>query len=374
VCDSSSLCAVPIAGCAPLDLQERGELELARDRAEGVRLAYVAATRARELLVVPTIGDDPRESWDSVENWWVRPLYDAVYPEAENRQKAGKPPACPKFGKDSVLVRPPDLTVDEKDTVWPGLHRFQELGTKDNSYGVAWWDPRALTLNVPQSFGIRQEELLKESDDPEVLKNDLKSYESWQTRWDNVRQVAAKPGVIFRTATAEARNDFDLGEPECDVEVIELPRDAERPAGARFGALVHATLAAVPLDANADQVQQIAVLYARVLGADKRETAAAAAAVRSALAHPLMVRARDALAQGGCRRETPITLTLGDGILVEGVLDLAFLEKSAWTVVDFKTDRELEKELEHYKRQVGLYALSIERATGQPCGRILMGV
>ena len=43
--------------------------------------------------------------------------------------------------------------------------------------------------------------------------------------------------------------------PARDVEVIELPRDPERPAGARFGALVHATLAAVPLDANPDQVQ-----------------------------------------------------------------------------------------------------------------------
>jgi ATP-dependent helicase/nuclease subunit A len=78
-----------------------------------------------------------------------------------------------------------------------------------------------------------------------------------------------------------------------------------------------------------------------VLGADERDTVAAAAAVRSALAHPLMVRARDALAQGWCRREAPITLTLADGTIVEGVLDLAFREKDVWTVVDFKTDREL---------------------------------
>ena len=109
-------------------------------------------------------------------------------------------------------------------------------------------------------------------------------------------------------------------------------------------------------------------------GADERETAAAVAAVKSALTHPLMARAREALAQQRCRRETPITLTLDDGSLVEGIVDLAFLEKDAWTVVDFKTDRELEKELEHYRRQVGFYALSIERATGQPCGGILMRV
>jgi len=184
-----------------------------------------------------------------------------------------------------------------------------------------------LTLNVPQSFGIRQEELLKESDDPKVLKKDLETYKNWQARRDNVRQRAAQPGVIFRTATAQARKESDVGEPDRDVQVIELPRDPERPAGARFGALVHATLAAVPLDANAGQAQQIAALYARVLGADQRETAAAAAAIRSAMAHPLLVRARNAFAQGQCRRETPITLTLADGSLVEGVLDLAFLRE-----------------------------------------------
>jgi ATP-dependent exoDNAse (exonuclease V) beta subunit len=137
---------------------------------------------------------------------------------------------------------------------------------------------------------------------------------------------------------------------------------------------VHATLAAVPLDANRVQVQQIASLYGRVLGADDRGVAAAAAAVQSALAHPLVVRAREAAAKGQCRRETPVTLKLADGTLVEGVLDLAFLEKDGWMVLDFKTDRELEKELEHYKRQVGLYAAAVSRATGKTASAILMSV
>ena len=35
--------------------------ELRRDAAEGVRVAYVAATRARDLLVVPAVGDEPFE-------------------------------------------------------------------------------------------------------------------------------------------------------------------------------------------------------------------------------------------------------------------------------------------------------------------------
>jgi ATP-dependent helicase/nuclease subunit A len=368
-----SLCAIPLAGNEPLDLRESNDLELGRDRAEGVRLAYVAATRARELLVVPAIGDDPRKSWDSAANWWVWPLYDAIYPNAEKRRKPEKAPACPQFGKDSVLVRPHDLVVDEKDTVWPGLHRFGEEGRAASDYGVVWWDPRALTLGVPPSFGVRQKELLKEPDDPEIRENDLKAYDSWRTRCENVRQHAAVPSVRFRTATAESRREWLEG-PLPEVELVELPRDSERPTGARFGALVHASLAAVPLDASDDLVRQIVSIYARVVGASEKEVFAASSVVQNTLKHPLLQRSLKAHANGSCRRETPITLALSDGTMIEGIVDLAFLDDGVWTIVDFKTDRELDKGLDQYKRQVGLYATAIERATAQKSRGVLLRI
>jgi ATP-dependent helicase/nuclease subunit A len=371
---SRSLCAVPLAGCIPIDLQEHEALELGRDRGEGIRLAYVAATRARDVLVVPTIGDDPRQSWDSVDTWWVRPLYDAIYPEAEKRQRPEVPQNCPKFGKDTVLMRPADLRVDEKDTVCPGRHNFKEDVNAENGYGVVWWDPRALTLGVPQSFGIRQEELLKEAKDPAILKRDLDTYQNWQMRWNTARQEASHESVTFRTARDHARIASGMEGLERSVHLIDLARDSERPSGMRFGALVHATLAAVPLNADDAQVREITSLHARILESDERELTAAAAAVQSVLAHPFMARARDALSKGKCRRETPVTFRIDDGTLIEGVLDLAFLQEDGWTVVDFKTDRELEKELERYKRQVVLYALSVERATGQSCAAVLMKI
>ena len=49
----------PLCGCAPVELLEASQEELLRDQAEAVRLAYVAATRARDLLVVPACGDQP---------------------------------------------------------------------------------------------------------------------------------------------------------------------------------------------------------------------------------------------------------------------------------------------------------------------------
>ncbi len=59
------------------------------------------------------------------------------------------------------------------------------------------------------------------------------------------------------------------------------------------------------------------------------------------------------------------------------MVDLAFLEPGddgtpTWWVVDFKTDRELDSELDVYRRQVSLYAEMIRRATGQPATPVLM--
>jgi ATP-dependent helicase/nuclease subunit A len=158
------------------------------------------------------------------------------------------------------------------------------------------------------------------------------------------------------------------------VEIVDLPRDARRPSGTRFGALVHATLAVVPLDADADRVRQIADLQCRILGAPEPEAAAATRIAVEVLRHPILERARRAEERGECRRETPVTDRRDDGVLVEGVVDLAFRENGRWIVVDFKTDREAEAELDAYRRQVDLYASIIARATAEPATAVLLQI
>ena len=69
-----------------------------------------------------------------------------------------------------------------------------------------------------------------------------------------------------------------------------------------------------------------------------------------------------------------MTLRAADGTLVEGVVDLAFLERDVWTVVDFKTDQEIAKALDVYRRQVALYAEAIAAATGKPARAMLLRV
>jgi ATP-dependent helicase/nuclease subunit A len=65
-------------------------------------------------------------------------------------------------------------------------------------------------------------------------------------------------------------------------------------------------------------------------------------------------------------------LTTPDGILVEGVVDLAFEEEDGWVVVDFKTDQDLAGELETYRDQVRLYARAVTDATGRPAQAVLL--
>ena len=361
------LCALRLAGWQPLDLLDHEQEEVERNRAEGVRLAYVAATRARDLLVVPAVGDGPHEGG------WLSPLHAALYPPMDQRRTAAAAPGCPPFGRDSVLERPegdPALTA----TVAPGLHRFAGDGESGSEYEVVWWDPHALRLGVEAHFGIRQEQLLSKEVPEATVEEDLHRYRAWRQGRERALKRAAAPSLVVETATgrAAAAATGSSRHDEADVAVIELARAAVRPSGARFGSLVHAVLATVPLDEPA-AAQETAVLHGRLLGATDEEVAAAAVAVTAALRHPLLDRARAALARGECRREAPVA-ALDDGTLVEGVVDLAFRESGQWTVVDFKTDRELDEALDVYRRQVALYAALVARATGERATPVLMRI
>ncbi|HEX6463532.1 MAG TPA: UvrD-helicase domain-containing protein, partial [Vicinamibacterales bacterium] len=123
-------CALKLGGWAPIDLILHGGEEAARDQAEAHRLAYVAATRARDLLVVPAIGDGPYDGG------WLDALMPAVYPAERRTPRAAR--GVPLFkSKDTVLNRPNGDPATSL-TVAPGTYAF------DHGYSVSWWDPRAL--------------------------------------------------------------------------------------------------------------------------------------------------------------------------------------------------------------------------------------
>jgi hypothetical protein len=365
------LCALRLGGWQPWDLLDHETDELARDRAEGVRIAYVAATRARDLLVVPAVGDDPfAAGWQAASDGWVSPVHAAVYPTAARRRTSTEAPGCPAFGEDSVLERP-DRDVPGRDNVRPGLHTF---GADAARYEVAWWDPRRLALDAPRSYGLRREDLIQDPGRP-VVEADRRRYDDWRAGREAAQERGARPSLSVRAVTEWARATpigDEIAASGDGVALVVAARGATRPIGPRFGTLVHAVLATVALDATAEQIAEGVSLQARILGAPPDEAHAAADLVAAALAHPLMARAREAWRAGRCRREAPVTCREADGSLIEGVLDLAFEEAEGWTVVDFKTDTEITAALATYRRQVALYASVIEKATGRPAAGVLM--
>jgi ATP-dependent helicase/nuclease subunit A len=156
------------------------------------------------------------------------------------------------------------------------------------------------------------------------------------------------------------------------VEMIELPRQADRPSGRRFGSLVHAVLASVPLDANLKVIQRLASTHGRILGCPLEEQHAAAGVVQTVLAHPVLQRARDATARNECRREVPVSSRLSSAGLIEGVIDLAFLEDERWVIVDFKTDDQLTSQRVKYEQQLRAYATAMLESTRKVPRPILM--
>jgi ATP-dependent helicase/nuclease subunit A len=363
-----SLCASRIGDWSPAELISNEIGEIARDTAEGIRVTYVAATRARDLLVVPVIGDP----WHRVEEFWTGPLCCAIYPPSEVRQRPQPAIGCPTFGTDSMKERPPGV-VPTSNTVRPGLYTFapsQEGAAKD-AYGVVWWDPNKFELGVRPAYALRQEDLLKEVDKG-TLEQDLKAYSDWNSKKDGIVEAASVPSLRVRTVTKQAAQKSEAP-PSTEVKVIQLSDGSKSPGGKRYGSLVHAVLATVPLSADPGSIERIARLHGKILGASPAEVASATSVVDVALKHEIMRQAAECDRHGRCRRETPVTLADGD-VLTEGVIDLAYEDSEVWTVVDFKTDEEIEQHLPRYKKQTALYAKAVEQATGKRTAAILMRV
>jgi len=153
-----------------------------------------------------------------------------------------------------------------------------------------------------------------------------------------------------------------------EITVHSIAKSAARQGGTRFGTLVHTILRDVPLDADP---AALAKVHGRLFGATQEEIDQAIEAVRATLAHPIMGRARGALR---LHRELPVILKLEDQKVLEGIIDLAFLENGTWQMVDFKTDADIAQNQTHYKRQLNWYALALARLNQTPVEAHLLSI
>jgi len=358
------LWAQPLCDVDPIELVEQRDLVREHDAAEVVRLTYVAATRAREMLVVPVTGHGSIAGW-------VEVLDAALLPAREAwRQRLPTRLSLPEFTGDSVVSWPHTMDRDSGDSIMPGEHV-----PRAGEHRVVVWDPNLLWLERRAQGGVTQQKLLATDEAGVGDRDSLARYEAFSRAQSELRERARAPSLQTRTVTQSKTSITSAAAP---VVVIDSGAErAGRPAGPRFGTLVHALLERGELESDARTLEHMAAALARTLGAPQAEVVAAADAVRHALSHPFFERVRSARDRGDLFRETPVTLCDDDGALVEGIIDMAFRESSGgaerMVLVDYKTDVALVA-LEAYTAQLMSYARAMRLALGLDVECILFRV
>jgi ATP-dependent exoDNAse (exonuclease V) beta subunit len=350
------LWAEPLADCVPWDLLDHREEALRRDREESLRLTYVASTRARDLLVLPGVGD----FYERKREGWLDVLLPVMSPRDGTERSPAAPAGCPQFGKDTVVDRPDGARYDPARTVMPGEHQ-----PRAGTHRVTWWDPSALQLGKETDVAMRRQEILAEDPGGENARQSLQANQAWEADRAALLAQGRAPSVEVR-AVRMVPADESAGE-TFPVEISGAARDG-RPGGTRFGALVHGIISRAPLDADRPRLEALARFFGRILGSPEAERAAAVEAALAALEHPVMVRARGALE---VRRECPVALRTGEREVAEGAVDLAFREADGWTVVELKTDAP-DSVSAAYHRQLGLYVRAVAEATGMAAHGVIL--
>ena len=232
IVSNARVCAQTLLNLRPWELLDPANLaaEQRMNREEGERVAYVAATRARDLLVVSVVGERDRKMLDET---WLSPLHEALYP----RDDMFRTPAARRDARSRATPpssnRPIEHGMDD-NSVKPGLH-YPRRG----SHTVVWFDPAALDLGEKRSMGLQYEEVLTGS-----ANAGLELYRTWQASQAEIVARAGEPQFEIERATEAATADSK------DVELVRIPKQGVRPAGRAFGKLVHGLLQQAELPVN----------------------------------------------------------------------------------------------------------------------------
>gem|GEM_PF-1215796 len=302
-------------GVATAGYRELADREERLDAHEQIRLLYVAATRARDHLVVSVHrGQRARASLaarlvEAAEGTAWQPLAD-VAPAGPVAADAAGPVAADAAGPVAAdaAVAPPVAGPAGTAEILPFV---APMASADDRR--AWVDGRDLRL-------------------------------------------AASPRTLTATGVAKLADDTD------DTGSGRSPWSRGR-AGTAVGRAVHGTLQVVDLATGGD-VDHLARAQATAEGIPGR-TAEVARLVRAALASEVV---RQAVAGGRYWRELYVGAPVGDRVL-EGFVDLLVDGPDGLEVVDYKTDQGPDDPADDYRLQGAAYAVAVEAAVGRPVRR-----
>jgi ATP-dependent helicase/nuclease subunit A len=194
--------------------------------------------------------------------------------------------------------------------------------------------------------------------------------EWWHARQVAIARTAAQPVIAATGIAHELRPQPDA---ELAPAIALLEPEDDRPAWRRgrgataLGRAVHAVLQTADLQSGAG-IEGAARAQALAEGIPDREASIVAMA-RSVLEAPIIQSA----ARGRSWREVPVAAEI-EGTTVEGFIDLLVEDGNDLIVVDYKTDTartdaELDAALERYRTQGAAYALALEHVLGRPVQR-----
>ena len=312
------------------------ETEAAFEKAEKVRLLYVAATRARdELWVARWVGGrkGKASAWEPVEEW--------VMAEAARGGEAGG-------AGIARMVALPREDPPAPDVLDPGT------------------DLAGAMAAVAEAAGRTREPTYRLDSVTARTKG-----EAGPRRADGSRPRA-------EAATSVGSGDDGAGPARAPVHTDAFPAPPLRPAsgGFEWGSVVHAVLAAAGEGTGGDALGHLArdllVEYERPVDSTgaPTELEALIAMVESVRDSAIWVRAMEAEER---HVEVPFAVNVGAGPgrgdVIEGVIDLVFKEEGRWVVADYKTDAgddpDFGDRVGRYRAQVDLYSWCWERLTGE---------
>lgn len=328
----SRLCAQRLLWCAPWDLIENRAAEALAEREEADRLAYVAATRARDLLVVTAIGT---QEWDG----WTSPLNAALYPARDNWRNSRDAAAACDFGGEQTALDWDDSS-GQLISVKPGLHTPRAGG-----HEVLWLNPGVLEMDKDVTAGIANKEILQGNPLP-----GLAEYDQWKSR----RAAMLEKGQLPTFRIVVATDAPTPAETKVPIETVSILVNVGRARGRRFGSLVHAVIMDADPDDDSVMLDRLARAHGFRLDSSEDEISSAVAVVDAMRKHPIVKAAAQAAL---AHREYPFVYKNDDGTITEGNIDLVYQLANEWIIVDFKTGS---SDREAYRKQVNVYARAFE--------------
>ena len=297
-------------GVSTAEFELSQPLEEQMDIHERLRLLYVAATRARDHLIVSVHRKERTPSVPTA----AEVLYGAGRdPALATLLDVGpQPPVAPAPDPVAPVAAAPELPTPE---AWRASHQ-----------GALTAASRPLATSATQLAA--------------------EAAERREAEWEADRRAAGDPGL------AKGAKDVDL------------PPWQKGRYGTAVGRAVHGVLQSIDL-ATGDGLDRAVAAQAAAEGVLGRE-GVIADLCRSALASDVVGRA----AARSHWREVYVGVPYGDGVL-EGYIDLLYRDEGALVVVDYKTDAwsseaDLAAKVERYSVQLQAYADAVRVATSEP--------